>query len=321
MDTQPHTADPQSRRFPYKLCASDRLKTFGVVVTSLEDLIAKGAKKLGLEKCGAQQAYTVVLENDGTIVEDEDYFMSLPENTRFMILGPSQKWTPVNEEIKISSGTKVDDEVDGDGSVDRGDCPEWKVLAKLLRQSFACIITMSESDLQALIDAPTTELAKELGETSQRTEAIQDSLQRALDNREEQREAKELLKLYKNVFQNDGSEAADEPDHCFNPVSNKILWLNKRIIDVLRQKPSPEFSLSNVELQKVFNENGKDLEIALKCSGEKVKILQQDCKTEFQKRMSKVVGLEQLSKLSTQTAKLQNTVAPIAAAHGSATQY
>ncbi|XP_072333969.1 DNA fragmentation factor subunit alpha isoform X1 [Scyliorhinus torazame] len=304
MDSQSSTAGPQSRPSLCKICGSDRLKTFGVTATSLEDLTAKGRKKLGLDKVGAQQGYTVVLESDGTIVEDEDYFILLPDNTIFMILDSSQKWTPVDEEIEM------DDDVDGVGPVDSGNQPEssndWKVLARQLKQSFACIITMSESDLQALIDVRSTELAKELGETPKRAEAMQDSLQLAIDNREEQREAKELLKLYKNTPLNGDSEPAKESDQvdCLDPISSEPSSLNKRIINVLNQKSSPEFSLSNVELQKVFNENEKDLQSALKISMEKVKGLQRDCREEFQKRMSKVTCLEQLSKRSRNKRKL-----------------
>ncbi|XP_038629627.1 DNA fragmentation factor subunit alpha isoform X2 [Scyliorhinus canicula] len=298
MASQPSTVAPQSRPPLCKICGSDRLKTFGVIATSLEDLIAKGGKKLGLDKVGAQPGYTVVLESDGTIVEDEDYFILLPENTTFMILDSSQKWTPVDKEIEI------DDDVDGVGPEDNGDQPEssndWKFLARQLKQNFACIITMSESDLQTLIDVRSTELAEELGETPERAEAIQDSLQRAIDNREEQREAKELLKLYKNAFLND-SEPAKECDQvdCFDPISSESSSLSKRIINVLNQKSSPEFSLSNVELQKVVNENEKDLQSALKIPMKKVKGLQRDCREEFQKRMSKVTSLEKLSQCLT----------------------
>ncbi|XP_041063327.1 DNA fragmentation factor subunit alpha [Carcharodon carcharias] len=302
--------DPQSRKFPCKICGSSRLRTFGVVATSLEDLIAKGKEKLGLDKFDAQQAYTIVLEDDGTIVEDEDYFMCLPANTTFMILNASQKWTPVDEEISISSDTKMDDDVGGVGSVDCVDYPEssnnWKVLAKQLRKNLAHIITMSESDLQTLIDVPSTELAKELEESLIRTEAIQDSLQRALDSREEHREAKELLKLYQNAFQNDDSKPAKETDQVdgSDPLTMETSRLNKRIVGVLRQKPSPELSLSNVELQEVLKESEKELQSALNCSIEKVKDLQEDCRKELKKRLSKMESLEQLRKHSTKRRKL-----------------
>ncbi|XP_067873041.1 DNA fragmentation factor subunit alpha [Heterodontus francisci] len=301
--------DLQRRKVLCKICGCSRHQTFGVVATSLEDLITKGKGKLCLDKSGAQQAYTVVLEDDGTIVDDEDYFAHLPENTTFMILDPNQKWTPVNVEIKISSDGKTDydvDEVEAEDCVDYPECSSnWRNLAKQLRQNFARIITMSESDLQTLIDAPSAELARELEETLKATEAIQDSLQRALDNREEQREAKELLKLYQNVCGNDDSKHAKETDQVdgSDVMTSETSQLNKRIIDVLRQKPSPEFSLSNKELQEVFEESEEILASALPCSI-KVKDLQQDCRKEFERRMSKVKSMEQLSKYSIKKRKM-----------------
>ncbi|XP_048449516.1 DNA fragmentation factor subunit alpha [Rhincodon typus] len=296
----------EERRFPCKICGSSRLQTFGVVVKSLEDLVAKGKEKLCFDKSDAQQAFTVVLEDDGTIVDDEDYFTYLPENTKFMILDSGREWTPANIGIKSNLDTRTNDDVDGGvGSIDSVDYPEesndWRVLAKQLRQNLARIITMSESDLQALIDVPSAELAKELDETLKGTEAIQDSLQRALDNREEQREAKELLKLYRNTFPVENDESAKETDQVdgSNLMTSETFWLNKHIIEVLRQKASPELSLSNQELQEIFRRSEGDLSSTLNRSIEEVRYLQQDCRKEFDSRMAKVKSLEELSQYST----------------------
>lgn len=38
---------------------------------------------------------TVVLEDDGTIVEDEAYFLCLPLNTKFMLLHEKETWSPI----------------------------------------------------------------------------------------------------------------------------------------------------------------------------------------------------------------------------------
>ncbi|XP_060708298.1 DNA fragmentation factor subunit alpha [Hemiscyllium ocellatum] len=299
--------DPGRRRFLCKICDSSRLQTFGVAVKSLQDLVAKGKEKLCLGKSDAQQTFTVVLEDDGTVVDDEDYFKYLPENTKFMILDSSQEWTPANVEFKNNSAIRMNDDIDGVGSVDSVDYPEqssdWRVLAKQLRQNLARIITMSESDLQTLIDVPSAELAKELGETLKGTEAIQDSLQRALDNREEQREAKEILKLYRKAFQteNEDSEPAKETVEVdgSNLTASETFWRNKHTIEVLRQKPSPELSLSNQELQEILKRTEEDLSSTLNCSIEEVRCLRQDCRKEFERRMDKVKSLEELRQYST----------------------
>ena len=36
---------------------------------------------------------TLVLAEDGTIVDDDDYFLCLPANTKFVVLAGNEKWT------------------------------------------------------------------------------------------------------------------------------------------------------------------------------------------------------------------------------------
>ena len=51
-----------------------------------------GGESLGI---GVDAPVKVVLEEDGTIVEDEIYFLCLPSNTKFMLLGEQEMWCPV----------------------------------------------------------------------------------------------------------------------------------------------------------------------------------------------------------------------------------
>lgn len=39
---------------------------------------------------------TLVLEEDGTVVDTEEFFQTLGDNTHFMLLEDGQKWTPVS---------------------------------------------------------------------------------------------------------------------------------------------------------------------------------------------------------------------------------
>lgn len=41
----------------------------------------------------ADAPVSVVLEEDGTIVEDEAYFLCLPSNTKFMLLHDKDRWS------------------------------------------------------------------------------------------------------------------------------------------------------------------------------------------------------------------------------------
>lgn len=46
---------------------------------------------------------TLVLEEDGTVVDTEEFFQTLGDNTHFMILEKGQKWTPVSKSAVIQT--------------------------------------------------------------------------------------------------------------------------------------------------------------------------------------------------------------------------
>ncbi len=50
--------------------------------------------------------------------------------------------------------------------------------------------------LQSLIDVPCSDLAAALDFSQQKTQVLQDTLQRMLDRKEEERQSKDLLRLY-----------------------------------------------------------------------------------------------------------------------------
>eukprot|EP00091_Calanus_sinicus_P020265 TRINITY_DN5441_c0_g1_i1.p1 TRINITY_DN5441_c0_g1~~TRINITY_DN5441_c0_g1_i1.p1 ORF type:complete len:142 (-),score=41.00 TRINITY_DN5441_c0_g1_i1:60-485(-) len=77
---------------PFKV--TDRLRQIrkGIVAKSLKDLIRKALDKLNYaDGC---EVY-LVLEEDGTEVDDEEYFQSLPDNTRLMLLLDQDIWSTV----------------------------------------------------------------------------------------------------------------------------------------------------------------------------------------------------------------------------------
>lgn len=45
---------------------------------------------------------TLVLAEDGTIVDDDDYFLCLPSNTKFVALASNEKWAYRNSGKKCS---------------------------------------------------------------------------------------------------------------------------------------------------------------------------------------------------------------------------
>jgi len=71
----------KSRKEGYKLLKA----------ASLEEFIGKGRELYNLEQ--ESRAY-IVLEEDGTEVDDEEYFSLLPDRTHLMILAAEELWSP-----------------------------------------------------------------------------------------------------------------------------------------------------------------------------------------------------------------------------------
>ncbi|KAF7245182.1 Cell death activator CIDE-A [Varanus komodoensis] len=75
---------------PFRVCNHDRSNRRGVVAGSLQELISKTLDALII----TTGIITLVLEEDGTVVDTEDFFQSLGDNTHFMVLVQGQKWKP-----------------------------------------------------------------------------------------------------------------------------------------------------------------------------------------------------------------------------------
>ncbi len=59
--------------------------------------------------------------------------------------------------------------------------------------------------LQSLIDVPCSDLAAALDFSQQKTQILQDTLQSMLDRKEEERQSKDLLKLYLKAMEHEAS--------------------------------------------------------------------------------------------------------------------
>ncbi|XP_034981942.1 lipid transferase CIDEA [Zootoca vivipara] len=75
---------------PFRVCNHDRSSRRGVIASTLEELISKTLDTLMI----TAGLITLVLEEDGTVVDTEDFFQSLGDNTHFMVLERGQKWKP-----------------------------------------------------------------------------------------------------------------------------------------------------------------------------------------------------------------------------------
>ncbi|GFO28868.1 cell death activator cide-3-like [Plakobranchus ocellatus] len=92
-NTQVKRVSDQCTPRPFKVWNVDRTLKKSIMASSLHDLIQKACGKFN--KSGTPQ---VVLEEDGTEIEDEDYFSSLPDNSIFQILGSDEKWQPARKD-------------------------------------------------------------------------------------------------------------------------------------------------------------------------------------------------------------------------------
>ncbi|XP_023649246.1 DNA fragmentation factor subunit alpha isoform X2 [Paramormyrops kingsleyae] len=284
---------------PCKVCNHSREDTFGLAVPSLAQLKARGCETLGFR---ADAPVSVVLEEDGTIVEDEAYFLCLPPNTKFMLLHDKDRWSA---KTKVDGGTAwlkqesvelasdcVDSKVPG--------AEPWHELAVRLSHDLAGVILMSEEELQTLVDVPSSDLATALGFQVDKVRMLQEALQGALDRREEQRQAKELLQLYLKSVEQEGSQApsrGDVTDSVERPADGTSTF-SARTLMVLKGKTSPETRLSNQELQMVVNVGVASVASALGWSSERSAALVATCEEELKSRLDVVQAARSLSNRS-----------------------
>ncbi|NP_001106159.2 cell death activator CIDE-3 [Sus scrofa] len=90
--SEPSLEAPRTR--PCKVSTADRSVRKGIMACGLEDLLLKVRDSLML----ADKPFFLVLEEDGTTVETEEYFQSLADDTVFMVLHKGQKWQPPSQQ-------------------------------------------------------------------------------------------------------------------------------------------------------------------------------------------------------------------------------
>ncbi|XP_026474146.1 uncharacterized protein LOC113377905 [Ctenocephalides felis] len=81
---------------PLKLWDCWRNVRKGLVVGSYEELILRGKDKLGV---GANEPVRLVLECDGTQIEDGEYFRTLANNSVLLLLRQGERWFPSGADV------------------------------------------------------------------------------------------------------------------------------------------------------------------------------------------------------------------------------
>ncbi|EDW73782.1 uncharacterized protein Dwil_GK19508 [Drosophila willistoni] len=81
---------------PLKIWDSWRNVRKGVVVGTFEELLVRGKDKLGVP---SSEPVRVVLECDGTQIEDGEYFRTLANNTVLLLLRQGERWYPTGVDV------------------------------------------------------------------------------------------------------------------------------------------------------------------------------------------------------------------------------
>ncbi|XP_020488014.2 DNA fragmentation factor subunit alpha [Labrus bergylta] len=281
---------------PCKVCNYTRQKSYGLAVPSLDELKVKGSQFLGFSP---SEEVRVVLEDDGTIVEDQGYFLCLPLNTKFMLLHEKETWSPVRRMDGGTAWMARDSMVLETDTVDTA-APWWD-LAQQLRQDLTSIILMSDADLQTLVDSPCPELASALSFPEKRTADLQQTLQTVLDRREEERQSKELLQLYlQTVEKEDGQQGEPSQKGAGDVDMTDVMELDSgsgfmyRTLMVLKGKTSPETRLSTEDLQMVVNRGVDSMVPVLGWDRTRTSALLQACEAELTKRLQQVQAVQSI---------------------------
>ncbi|XP_016070199.1 PREDICTED: DNA fragmentation factor subunit alpha isoform X1 [Miniopterus natalensis] len=251
---------------------------------------------------------TLVLAEDGTIVDDDDYFLCLPSNTKFVALAGNEKWAYNNSDGGTAWLSQESVDID---ETDSGAGVKWKNVARQLKEDLSSIILLSEEDLQVLIDVPCSDLAQELCQSCVTVQGLQNTLQQVLDQREEARQSKQLLELYLQALEKEGSILSKQPDSQagfsdkgdavdtgMRRESSSEIALSSQILTALKEKPAPELSLSSQDLELVTKEDPKALAVALNWDIKKTETVQQACDQELSLRLQQIQSLHSLRNIS-----------------------
>ncbi|XP_041081069.1 cell death activator CIDE-3-like isoform X3 [Polyodon spathula] len=87
--TQQLLAGPATRPKPFRVANFNRSVKKGIMADGLRDLLNKLPDALHVSS-----VCSLVLEEDGTMVDTEEFFQTLDDNTVFVALDKGQEWTP-----------------------------------------------------------------------------------------------------------------------------------------------------------------------------------------------------------------------------------
>ncbi|XP_065225905.1 DNA fragmentation factor subunit alpha-like [Planococcus citri] len=171
------------KALPYKIVDSSGQNRYGVVVTSLHGLIKKAH-----EKFGASPGMKIVLESDGTEVDEEEYFSTLEQNTCFMILKENEDWVPPSQYNYLKKYNNKDE-------VDYSNNQDLVHLLERIRNDAGQLSMLGGKELELLSDMDPESLSDIIQDKEWLVE-VKEASSRYNEDRRDAKEALKLLKIY-----------------------------------------------------------------------------------------------------------------------------
>lgn len=161
----------------------------GVVASTLQDLICRARGKLGVPD---NIPVKIVLEQDGTEVDDDEYFSTVEKNTVVMLLKNDEKWLPPGKFHRVR---RISDETDGPrfGPKDK----ELSSLVDRLQGDLTHISMLGGRELELLSNMDPESLIDIFPESEIFLVQLKEASGRFLSEKRQAQEALELLKLYR----------------------------------------------------------------------------------------------------------------------------
>ncbi|MGH0175552.1 UNVERIFIED_CONTAM: hypothetical protein FKN15_070910 [Acipenser sinensis] len=119
--TQQLLTGPATRPKPFRVANFNRSIKKGIMADGLRDLLNKLPDALHVSS-----VCSLVLEEDGTMVDTEEFFQTLDDNTVFVVLDKGQEWTPSDRRIQERRPAEYLCVCAEANSRDLGFCFKWK---------------------------------------------------------------------------------------------------------------------------------------------------------------------------------------------------
>ncbi|KAH0951410.1 hypothetical protein HN011_008546 [Eciton burchellii] len=181
---------------PYKIVDHARERRKGITASSLKELTNIARSRLALP---VDADLTIVLEQDGTEVDDEEYFATLERNTSLMVLHGDQKWIAVGSSKPASRYIVVDDvdNIEGSSKTDkiRRRRTPIEPLVSSLHGDPSHISLLGGNDLELLSDMDPDSLA-DIVPDRLFLEQLKEASGRFLAEKRQAQESMALLQMY-----------------------------------------------------------------------------------------------------------------------------